>query len=183
VAYAAAGNTLGWEPSGDPDFHLFRIYRGSNPDFIPGSESLLHETAATGWTDPAGDGWDYFYKITAVDLAGNESQAASPDNVTGVGASALPARFALHPNAPNPFNPATVITYDLPEQAAVRLRVFDVAGRLVRVLVADQQAEAGRNKVTWDGRDDTGRCVAAGVYFCRMDADAFRETMLMTLVK
>ncbi len=118
-----------------------------------------------------------------MDHAGNESQAASPDDVTGVGAFTVPARFALHPNAPNPFNPATVITYDLPEQAAVQLRVFDVAGRLVRVLVADQQARPGRNRVTWDGRDGAGRCVAAGVYFCRMEAGAFRETMLMTLVK
>jgi len=183
VAYTAADNSLGWEASGDSDFQLFRIYRGSDPDFVPGAESLIHETATTGWTDSTGDGWDYYYKITAVDHAGNESQAASPDNVTGVGVFTVPARFALHPNTPNPFNPATVITYDLPEQAAVQLRVFDVAGRLVRVLVADQQTGPGRNRVTWDGRDGAGRCVAAGVYLCRMEAGAFRETMLMTLVK
>jgi beta-glucanase (GH16 family) len=104
------------------------------------------------------------------------------------GASAVqtdlrPAGYALHPCHPNPFNPATTISYDLPEPAVVRLTIHDLAGRLVRTLVAGAVVGEGRHEVVWNGRDDAGQIMAAGVYFYRLDAAGFSETKRMTLVK
>ncbi len=77
---------------------------------------------------------------------------------------------ALLPAAPNPFNPATSIPYDLPRAALVRLTVHDAAGRRVRTLVDGTLVQAGRHAAPWDGRDDAGRAVGSGVYFCRLEA-------------
>jgi beta-glucanase (GH16 family) len=104
------------------------------------------------------------------------------------GASAVqpdlrPAGYALHPCHPNPFNPATTISYDLPEPAGVRLTIHDLAGRLVRTLAAGTVVGAGRHEAVWNGRDDAGTIMAAGVYFYRLDAAGFSETKRMTLLK
>jgi hypothetical protein len=76
---------------------------------------------------------------------------------------------------PSPFRGVTRIGYGLPEETRVRLRVFDVTGRLVRVLL-DGPAEAGRHAVRWNGRDSGGQAVASGVYFYRFDAGDFHAT-------
>lgn len=89
----------------------------------------------------------------------------------------------LHPCYPNPFNPSTTISYELTDPAVVNLTVYDVAGQLVRTLVAAETSGAGRHEVVWNGRDETGRNVAAGVYFYRLDAGGYSETRRMALVK
>ena len=81
----------------------------------------------------------------------------------------IPTEFALHQNVPNPFNPKTTVTFDLPEQCAVRLTVHSITGQLVRVL-ASGTMPAGRFETAWDGRSDTGVNVASGVYLCRLSA-------------
>jgi uncharacterized membrane protein len=93
----------------------------------------------------------------------------------------LPREFALYANAPNPFASATILRFDLPVPTAVSLRVFSVQGRLVRTIV-DGQVEAGRHQRRWDGRDDRGRGVAAGVYFYRLEAKDFDRTRKMILL-
>ncbi len=87
--------------------------------------------------------------------------------------------FRLHQNAPNPFHPATTIRFDLPRRAPVSLRIYDVAGRLVRSLVAGSALEAGRHEAAWDGRSESGQTVGAGLYFYRLQAGAFSETRRM----
>ncbi|MBK6733511.1 MAG: family 16 glycosylhydrolase [bacterium] len=104
------------------------------------------------------------------------------------GASAVqpglqPAGYALHPCHPNPFNPSTTISFDLPEPAAVRLAIHDLSGRLVRTLVAGEMTGSGRHEVVWNGRDEAGQVMAAGVYFYRLDAAGYSETRRMTLLK
>ncbi len=96
---------------------------------------------------------------------------------------AAPAAFALSPCYPNPFNPRTTIRYELPEASRVDLRIYDVAGRLVSVLAAAERQSAGAHATTWDGTDRAGRHVAAGLYFCRLAAGAFRATRRLLLVK
>ncbi len=90
---------------------------------------------------------------------------------TGVEEGSRPDRVALHPNVPNPFNPATVISYDVPSRMPLRLAVYDVAGRRVRVLLDDAVLDPGRHTVAWDGRGENGAQVASGVYFYRLLAD------------
>ena len=94
----------------------------------------------------------------------------------------LPATFALLQNAPNPFNPVTVIRYELPIPAHVRIDVFTVSGRHVRT-VADEYREAGYGRVVWDGTDATGRKVASGVYVYGMRAGDFTSRKRMVLLK
>jgi hypothetical protein len=105
----------------------------------------------------------------------------------------LPKVFALSQNYPNPFNPSTTIRYDVPVEAGgggvgetgsvpVRLVIYDVRGRLVRVLV-DREREPGRYQVHWNGRDDLGRSASSGVYLYRIEAGDFVSTKKMVLVR
>jgi hypothetical protein len=89
----------------------------------------------------------------------------------------LPMAITLEQNFPNPFNPATVIKYDLPKDSHVRLRIFDVLGREVETLV-DGLERAGYKSVNWNG---AGR--ASGVYFCKLEAGTFTAVRRMLLVK
>ena len=132
---------------------------------------------------PISDGWQYQYVVTALDGSGNESLAAAPTVLTGIMGDSAPLKFALHQSVPNPFNPTTTISYSVPAGGGlVTIRVFDVAGRLVRTLM-NGQAPPGTNTVTWDGRNDNGENVATGIFFCRMQAPGFEQTMKMTLLK
>jgi beta-glucanase (GH16 family) len=102
---------------------------------------------------------------------------------TAVASAPGAPRYALHPCAPNPFNPSTTIAYDLPERSTVDLVVYDTAGRVVRTLVAAENVAAGRHEVVWNGRDDDGRPTASGVYFCRLVAGGYSETRRITLIR
>jgi hypothetical protein len=89
----------------------------------------------------------------------------------------------LHPCYPNPFNPMTTISYNLREQVSVTLTIYDVTGREVKRLVDGEVTNSGRYEKIWDGRDETGRAVASGVYFYRLEAGGFTQTRKMTLIK
>ena len=95
---------------------------------------------------------------------------------------ALPTKFALGQNIPNPFNASTVINYDVPEKAQVRVEVFDLSGHKVRTLVNGVETP-GFKSVVWDGNDDSGKPVASGVYFYRMNTASYNETKRMILSK
>jgi hypothetical protein len=81
----------------------------------------------------------------------------------------IPRGFALYPASPNPFNPATVIRFDVPSSAHVRLAVYDILGREVTVL-REGELSAGSYSSTWDGRDHNGALAGSGVYFYRLSA-------------
>ena len=110
-------------------------------------------------------------------------------------APTAPKNFALHEAYPNPFsangifnNPETAIEYELPRDSQVRIQIFDSMGRTVRTLV-DESKTTGYHRVIWNGRNQLGNTVAAGVYLCRMTArttngeTVFGKTQRMTLVK
>jgi hypothetical protein len=102
--------------------------------------------------------------------------------VTAVGPAPAPSQYALFENRPNPFNPATTITFELPRASAVHLVVYDVAGRQIRELVRANR-RAGRHDTIWDGRNDANAPVASGVYFYRLHAGEFTATKKMILLK
>jgi hypothetical protein len=114
-----------------------------------------------------------------VDLAGQATSVASSilDNV-GTG----PTDYGLNQNVPNPFNPETTISYQLPESGRVLLTVYTSLGQEVRTLV-DEVQEIGQYTIRWDGRDAAGRQVASGVYFYKMAAENFGDTKRMMLLK
>jgi len=89
---------------------------------------------------------------------------------------------ALRPNHPNPFNPSTVLAFSLGLDSRVRLTVHDLKGRAVRTLV-DGDRPAGEHSVLWDGRDERGEGVGAGVYFVRVETRDGVDSRKIALIK
>ncbi len=96
--------------------------------------------------------------------------------------SRLPDGFALMHNYPNPFNAGTVIKYSLTESMPVKLKIFNVVGEVVRMLV-DEFQTGGTYTVHWDGRDESGRQIASGIYFYKISAGDFVQTKKMILMQ
>jgi hypothetical protein len=91
--------------------------------------------------------------------------------------------YALMQNVPNPFNPATVIRYQVPVPGTmVNLAVYGADGRWIRTLI-DGQHPGGAGSVEWDGTDSNGNRVASGVYFYRLRSEGFDQTKKMVLIK
>jgi hypothetical protein len=88
---------------------------------------------------------------------------------TGVTSPSLPAVLTMAGNSPNPFGSETVISFSLPSAGRTTVRVYDVTGRVVRTL-ADGDMTAASHSLVWDGRDESGNTVGAGIYFCRLEA-------------
>ena len=93
-----------------------------------------------------------------------------------------PLVFSLSQNAPNPFNPETIISYSLPQSEQVKLVIYNVLGQEIRTLVSAFQP-AGRYRVVWNSRDDFGRSVSSGVYFYQITAGEFLDTRKMLILK
>jgi hypothetical protein len=89
-----------------------------------------------------------------------------------VSVHAIPERFFLSQNFPNPFNPMTTLRYELPQTTPVILRVYDIRGTEVATLV-NRELEAGAYEVVWHGRDASGQTVPSGIYYFRMKAGSF----------
>ncbi len=151
VSYTVGGNLLAWGAPGAIDVAGYRVYRGDNSAFLPAPESLIAETTITAWIDRPAFPWGWYYKVAAVDLAGNEGPAAAPIVVTGASdpeAGGAPARFALRGATPNPFNPSTTISFDVP---AVRRR------RAARVCMTRAVASSARSSAAAGIRDGRRR--------------------------
>jgi hypothetical protein len=141
------------------------------------------------WTAPAVDeGEIVFY---AAGNAANSNNASSGDFIyaasfatqpaTGLPAAA-PRDFALLGAAPNPFNPATVLSYRMDQAGEARLEVYDLMGRLVETLAQGWQS-AGEHQALWAGRDRNGRAAASGVYLARLEIKGQVQVARLLLVK
>ncbi|MCF7804131.1 MAG: lamin tail domain-containing protein [Candidatus Marinimicrobia bacterium] len=121
-------------------------------------------------------------------LAGFQILPRFPEDIiekeaVGIGnENGLPMVFDLEQNYPNPFNPTTTIKYQLPEQANVRLVVYNMLGQQVRTLV-NEQKEAGYYTVQWDGINNNGVKISSGVYFYHIKAGEFNLTRKMVFMK
>ena len=94
----------------------------------------------------------------------------------------LPLQPVLLQNAPNPFNPTTVIPFALPDGREVRLFIYNALGQKIRTLI-DGPMEPGYHRLIWNGRSDANSQVGAGVYFYLLESGKFRQTRKMLLVK
>ena len=93
-----------------------------------------------------------------------------------------PAQTILYPSYPNPFNPSTLIRYDVGQAGKMALCIYNANGSLVRIL-AEGYHEAGRYEVSWQGVDAAGRRVASGVYFARLQTADRVQTRKLVLLK
>jgi parallel beta-helix repeat protein len=123
------------------------------------------------------------YDSALIDLNQNLQITFSPSGVSNIIENKnSPKTYSLGQNFPNPFNPETKIRYQLSENADVSLKIFDINGRLVRVLVNDFQ-DTGEKEVTWDGKDTIGRSMSSGIYFYRLETGQYSFTKRMVLLK
>jgi hypothetical protein len=93
-----------------------------------------------------------------------------------------PAEFTLHQNCPNPFNQSTKIEFSLAKSGFVKFNVYDILGRKVRTLISEHLS-SGYNSVLWDGKNDSGKDVASGIYFYQIKVEEFTETKKLVLMK
>ncbi len=101
----------------------------------------------------------------------------------GVDTGSICARASLCQNMPNPFRCSTTIRFNVPKRAPLTVHICNLAGQRVRLLAERHLTEAGLHALTWDGCDDAGGCVAAGVYFYSVQAGSFQRTGRMVLLK
>jgi hypothetical protein len=152
----------------DPDVGRYIVYRSTTNGFpIADSTRLLTTTDSTVVDSSAIAGQTYYYRITTADIHGNESvptpQIASA--VTSFGETgAFPTAFSLHQNFPDPFNPATTITYELPATSHVTLTIYNTMGQEIVTLINGVQ-DAGYKSVMWNAQN-----LASGFYFYRIMA-------------
>jgi len=166
---------LVWTPSGqnDEDLSHYKLYRSADPGFVPGPSTLLEEVAATNYAEVRVPQGLWYFRVTAVDIHGNEGPPSNvADMLSLVAVDDHPAATVplVAEAVPNPFNPATEIRCELPREALARLTIYDLGGRAVRRLL-DGSRGAGPFSVRWDGCDDAGRALPSGVYFARLVAD------------
>jgi hypothetical protein len=188
VAVAAeytGGNDLfiHWNSNTEIDLSHYAVYRGTTPSFVPDETNRVGTATDTTLVDGGyGYGGEYYYKISAIDIHDNESPFAllTPDMVTGAPGVGRDYADVLFQNAPNPFLSSTHIVFSIKEPGHVRLTVFDVKGRLVRVL-ANEVRQANRYTEIWDGRNANGRQMPAGTYFYSLETPGWKSSKKMTL--
>ncbi len=159
----------------------------TDPLFADAANKDIHLTIASSAVN-AGDNNAPFVRLT--DLDGNpriqdgdiDMGAYEFDPATGVGQAPLFAN-RLDQNYPNPFNPTTTIEYSIAEPGHVSLKVYNVAGQLVRTLVDQFQSPGQVRPVRWNGLNNTGQSVSSGVYFYKLTTTGFVKTRKMVVLK
>ncbi len=130
--------------------------------------------ASSNDTDP---GWfiDNFTIYGAIDFYTDIDDFATEKITT-------PLRYDLTQNVPNPFNPFTLMSYQIPVSSHVSLKVYDSSGKLIRTLVQQEQP-AGTYSVEWNGKADNGRPVPSGIYFYSLNSNDYSQSRRMVLLK
>ena len=171
-----------WETAHEGSNAGFNVLRSFKEEgnYVKINEELI-EPVKNGYynyvDDKVAAGRTYYYKLEDVSKGGSKSlhgpiSAKAP----------MPTEFRLAQNYPNPFNPTTTIRFDLPEQALVKLQVYNILGQHVRSLM-NRKMNPGYHAVLWDGKNDQGLRVSSGVYYYRISAGDFTAYKKMALLK
>ncbi len=179
-----------WDHEGDSIYYSW-AFGDSNSSYNTSSDS----SAVHIYQEPG----NYVVTLTVSDgmlqRSYNLSLAVSEEDVSGVddglvdfpggdvGNSRWSSRDVRLGCYPNPFNPSTTLSFDLPERTEVYLQIYDLSGRLIRTLIAGETTERGQRVEVWNGRDELGRLVTSGTYIYRLQAGGFSEAKRMVLIK
>jgi hypothetical protein len=179
--------TISWQTSFEEDnlgFHVLRAEQGSGR-FNRLTETLIESDGGDRGRsyeyvdDTVTPGETYLYALEAIDRFGGRESFELPAVTV---AEALPKVLTLHPARPNPFNPSTIIGFELPEAGHVALRIYDATGRPVRTLI-DGDLSHDFHAVQWDGRDDNGQSLSSGIYIYRLEFGSKVQTRKMLMMK
>ncbi|MBI5169493.1 MAG: T9SS type A sorting domain-containing protein [Candidatus Eisenbacteria bacterium] len=170
-----------WARSREADFWKYRMYFGQEWWFVPNEFTFRHTIVDTTWLGDIEPGW--WIKLVAVDVHGNESDAAFalPEPSVGV-EGGTPAMAFLGAASPNPMRETSTLRFGLSRESDVHMRVYDQQGRQVCVL-ASGRLPAGQHLAAWTGRDARGNVVAPGVYFVRATLEGREFTQRIVRVR
>jgi len=145
------------------------------------SATTYASVSGSGWTDLSGYAVDASIRVRtspsdvlAIDDPAGDDPADETDE--------LPESIRLLDAYPNPFNPLTNIVFELDIQTTLEVAVFDLSGRKLNVLARGRYA-AGSHAVTWNGRDEHGNVLPAGIYIYRLESDSIRQAKKLVLLK
>jgi hypothetical protein len=183
AAAASADSTIQvtWDEIADPSLAYYVVYGDTSTGFSP-DELLMVGTVPAGTESfdhyPVAGCW--YYRVSAVTTLGygggySSERGDCVDPAVGDETETPSYANRLEQNFPNPFNGTTTIRYSLESKSSVDIRIYDTAGRLIRVLER-QTRDPGRYEVVWRGVDNADRAVASGIYFCRIRTGAFSQT-------
>ncbi len=175
------GLMLHWEPADSRPRGAWRVFRveSGRGDTAPVLLAELPAGARSFLDEGAHSGDDVSYLLGSYDPFGHETVLGpySPVAEEQPGSSLM-----LAARGGNPFRNGAELVLTLPERAQVRLLVYDVTGRVVRVL-EDREMAAGTHSAQWDGRDDLGRMRSSGIYLARLETGAETRTVKLTLLR
>ena len=178
---------LNWATASETEnlgFHVYRSqkalgeYERLTSTAIPGAGNSAEQHVYSYVDESVAPGETYYYKLADVDFNG----VITFHGPVSVAVENVPAEYELLQNFPNPFNPRTVIRYQLPEASEVKLLIYNTQGQVVRTLVSGQ-IPAGNHSIMWNGTADDGARVASGVYIYRLETPAFVFQKKLVLTK
>lgn len=178
---------LKWTTQSESENLGFHIYRSqsSEGEYIRVSRTMVPGAGSSStarhysWTDqlPGASG-RYYYKVADISSSGAESFHGP----VSAAVLEMPAAYELGQNYPNPFNSSTMIPLTLMESGRARLVIHNLLGQAVRVLV-DAEYEAGEHRVVWDGFNDAGMSMPAGIYLYTLQVNGHHMTRKMHYIR
>lgn len=183
-----------WSDARDPDCHdvlTYTLYL--SPDSAFADSRVIDGISESRFVVPDSLFFaihtPYYWKVKVTDHTKQDSAWCNRPYWTftyptisdaGRDAARLPREWRLAGAWPNPFSGEARIRFEVPAAALVRLEIFDVGGRLIRVLCS-QRTETGVHHIRWDGRDANGSTMGPGVYFCRMTGGRFHASTKLVM--
>jgi len=175
----AASLTIEWDANQEKDLAGYRIYWGTiSRDYKHQADVGLRTQYQLSDLQ---EGVRHFMAVTAVDLWGNESSFSQEINFVLGKELDLPEKVELSANYPNPFNESTVFNYALPKRDHVNISIYNPIGQVIKT-IESRVADPGVYQILWDGKDDSGNSVSAGIYFCKMKTLQELQTRKITLI-
>ncbi len=171
---------LQWDAVEEADLLGYRVYWGKVSGVYSWQRDMGKQTDFV--LSGLSKGEQYYFVVTALDYWGNES--AYSRQVRGIVGEepVIPHSLQLLPNYPNPFKPNTFIEFHLDEDCLVDIGIYNLRGRKIKN-IKRAQLQPGVYTVMWNGCNDAGKPVAAGVYYCRMQSGGQTLNQKVTLLR
>jgi len=182
--------TFQWEVSVDPDpmdyaTYTFQVATDSVFTDIA-YETITNADVGHELTESLPGDTEYWWRVIATDTDALFTESEAFKFTVGYVSVAeiveLPTEFTLKQNFPNPFNPSTTIRYGLPEDSHVSLVIYDLLGNVVQTLESGTKS-AGWYDLVWNGQTNDGRTISTGLYFARIVAGDYSQTIKMLYLK
>jgi hypothetical protein len=168
----------------EQDLQFYRLERSTSATF---DENVVENFLTTNTFTDTDLEWDteYFYRVSAnVGYYTDYSNTASLtlESLDIENSSNLPESFIVHQNFPNPFNPVTTLSYQLPNEGNVQVVIYDMAGRIVKNLILEHQS-AGHKTIKWNATNNNGHLVSAGLYIYTVSTRDLKQSRKMLFLK